>query len=303
MIKLARIFTTTLLVAILIVGTGGSPLAGEKSKAYQAIVTIPPQAFLVEEITGDRFAVSSLVPEDGSPHSASITPEKLRTVRQADVYFRVGTPISFETNNLSVFKEENPDLKVVNTSQGVKLKSLDEHYGTEDKGNESQDKAVDNHIWLSPSNLKQMAENVYEGVVEVNPSASDHYEENKNELIDRISATQEKLNELLAKYEGRSFIVYHPSWGYFGDEFKLRQVAIQEGKDKPGPGRIREIANFAEDQGIIRIITSSQFNPSTSEMVATEFNGSVSMVNSMEEEILDELIKLGKEVSNGYDQS
>ncbi|MBS3766012.1 zinc ABC transporter substrate-binding protein [Candidatus Bipolaricaulota bacterium] len=301
--QFARILTTVLILAILIGGTGGSPLADEKPVPHKAIVTIPPQAFLVEEIAGDRFEVSSLVPEDGTPHSASITPEKLRSVRETDVYFRVGTPISFEVNNLSVFKEENQDLSVVKTSQGVELKALDEHYGAESKGNETQNRAVDNHIWLSPSNLKQMAENVYEGIVEIDPVAKDYYKENKNKLIDSISAAQEKLSELLGEYEGRSFVVYHPAWGYFGDEFKLRQVAIQEGKDEPGPRRIREIANFAEEQGINRIITSSQFNPSTSKMVAKEFGGKVSMVNSMEKEILGELIRLGKEISVGYDKS
>ncbi|MFP4202439.1 MAG: metal ABC transporter solute-binding protein, Zn/Mn family [Candidatus Acetothermia bacterium] len=301
--KFTRIFTAILLVAILICGTGGSPQAEDETGTLRAIVTIPPQAFMVEEIAGDRLKVNSLVPEDGSPHTASITPGKLKRIRNADVYFRVGTPIGFEVNNISVFKEENPDLQIVKTSRSIELKSLDEHYGAGGEEAKKGEKAVDNHIWLSPANLKQMARNVCSGLVELDPSSSEVYKENLTELIDGITAVQEELNGLLDKYEGRSFLVYHPAWGYFGDEFNLHQVAIEEGEDEPGPRKIREIANFAKEEGISRVITSSQFNPSTAKMVANEFGGSVSIVNSMAKEILEELLKLGREIAAGYDRS
>ncbi len=268
------------------------------------IVTIPPQAFLVESIAGKRAEVTSMVPEDGSPHSSSLTPGELKKIRKAEIYFRVGTPLPFEENNLPVFREENREMIVVDTSQSVELKALNEHYGepaTNGSGGETE--AVDNHIWLSPANLKKMAENVLQGLSRLDPSAKEYYEKNYNALLEKISTIEHELKGILGGFAGRSFIVYHPAWGYFGDEFKLHQVAVQERGDKPGPGRVREIAVFAKDHGIGTIIASTQFSPSTAQMVASTFGGSVAEINPLERNILGELGELARAISNGYKES
>jgi len=268
------------------------------------IVTIPPQAFLVESIAGKRAEVTSMVPEDGSPHSSSLTPGELKNIRKAEVYFRVGTPLPFEENNLPVFREENQKMIVIDTSQSVELKALDEHYGEPAaNGSGGETKAVDNHIWLSPANLKKMAENVFQGLSRLDPSGKKYYEKKYNSLLEKISTARHELEMILGGFAGRSFIVYHPAWGYFGDEFKLHQVAVQERGDKPGPGRVREIAVFARDRGIRTIIASAQFSPSTAQMVASTFGGSVAEINPLERNILDELLELAQAISNGYRES
>ncbi len=299
MVKYDRIRPTVFVLMALFMTVAAVTIVQAGEEPYKAVVTIPPQAFLVESIAGERFEVSSMVPEDGSPHSASITPEKIKMIRRAEVYFRVGTPIPFEVNNLPVFRQENPNLKIVNTTRGVELKALDEHYGLKKDEGSSKDKAVDNHVWLSPTNLKKMARNVYQGLMEVADSP-EYYEKRYKKLVREITRAEEELATILAGYKERSFIAYHPAWGYFGDEFKLRQKAVQEGGNRPGPRKIREIANFARDNGIGKMIASSQFSPSTAEMVAREFSGSVVTVNPMAKDILDELVRLAKAIAEGY---
>lgn len=285
-------------------GTTGFAVEGDVDN-FKAIVTIPPQEFLVKEIAGDRFSVSSMVPEDGSPHSASVTPGKLRAVRNADIYLRVGTPISFEINNFSVFRQENPELLVKDISLGIELKSLDEHYGKSNSEESSNDKnkAVDNHIWLSPANLKGMAKNVEDTLREVDPTYADLYRKNLKSLLGRISEVQAEINRIISDYKGRSFLAYHPAWGYFGDEFQLRQIVVQEGGDRPGPRKIREITKYAREYGIRTIIASAQFNPSAAKMVAGSFGGEVVSINPMEKEILEEIIELAKAISRGYSKN
>ncbi len=302
--KVKLLLLAVVFSALIVGGTTGFAAEGDKD-AFKAIVTIPPQEFLVKEIAGDRFAVSSMVPEDGSPHSASVTPGKLRKIRNSDIYLKVGTPISFEVNNVPVFRQENPDLLVKDISIGIELKSLDEHYGKSDVAGSSNDKnkAVDNHIWLSPANLKEMAKNVKNALREVDPAYADRYKKNFESLLARISEAQAEINRLIADYKGRSFLAYHPAWGYFGDEFQLRQIVVQEGGDRPGPRRIREITEYAREHGIRAIIASAQFNPSTARMVAGSFGGEVITINPMEEEILEEIVELAKAISRGYSES
>jgi len=302
--KKVIIFVGFLLSVLILAGSPGVSVEGDTDQ-LKALVTIPPQSFLVEEIAGNRFEVNSLVAEDGSPHSASMTPRKMKTVREADIYFRVGTPIGFEVNNLKVFRQENADMSIQNTSRGIVLKSLGEHYGKPNYGDtrDPGDKAIDNHVWLSPANLKDMARNVYDGLKEIDPSGKNYYEKNLDNLLKKISGIQSEAEKLLENFEGRSFLAYHPAWGYFGDEFKLQQVAIQEGGDKPGPKKIQEIAKFAQEHDIETIIASAQFSPSTAKMVAGSFGGRVASINPMEKEILEEIVELAKQISQGYSNS
>ncbi len=300
--KFASLLLIPLFVSILLTPPG--IVFGASAARLNVIVTIPPQAFLVKSIAGKRTNVTSMVPEDGSPHTSSLTPEKIKKIRKADIYFRVGTPLPFEENNLPVFREENPDLIVVNTSRGMNLKSLDEHYGESaaDHGN-GNNKAIDNHVWLSPPNLKVMAKNVFNSLSELDPSSEQYYDKNLEELLKQISEIDNRLSRILGDFTGRNFLVYHPAWGYFGDEFKLHQVAVQEKGDKPGPMRVREIASFAKEHGLHKIIASSQFSPSTARMVARTFGGSVATINPLKRDILNELVRLAKEITEGYGSS
>ncbi|MCF7876112.1 zinc ABC transporter substrate-binding protein [Candidatus Bipolaricaulota bacterium] len=297
-----------LILSFLVIGlllTGCLELRAQaQTEPINVIVTIPPQAFLVESIGGKRTKVTSMIPEDGSPHTSSLTPEKLKKIRGADIYFRVGTPLPFEENNLEVFREENPELIVVNTSRGAELKALDQHYGkTKVDRADDEKKSIDNHVWLSVSSLEIMAENVFDALSSLDPSSKEYFRKNLDELLKKISVTRDKLNGILGAFVGRNFLVYHPAWGYFGDEFKLHQVAVQEKRDKPGARRVREIANFAKEHGLHKIITSSQFSPTTAKMVANTFGGSVAKINPLERDILKELVKLAREIAEGYRES
>ncbi len=288
-------------LVILSVSLGLTAVDNEDDSKISAMVTVPPQEFLVSAVGGDKVEVTTMVPEDGSPHSASLTPEKMRSVRGSQVYFKVGTPLPFELNNSSIFNKENPDMAVVDTSAGINLKALNEHYGhgvPETDG--SSGKAVDPHAWLSPENLMTMGENIYAGLVELAPGSKEFFKDNLEALLERIAEAEKEIRGILGDYAERHFIVYHPAWGYFGDQFKLIQVAVEEKGKKPGPQKIREIADFAKEHGIRTLIASSQFDPSTARMVARTFRGEVSVVNPLSKDILDELVVLSEEIAGGY---
>lgn len=281
------------------IGVSGNTV--EQVNKLKIIATLPPQGFIVEEVGGKFVEVTTMVPPDGSPHSSSLTPAKLRKVRKSDIYFKVGTPLPFEVNNISIFKSENPDMTFVDTSRGVELKAINEHYGGNLSSQKTKDeKAPDPHIWLAPSNLKKMAENVYRVLATKVQDKKSYFRSNLESLYERVDETTAKISEILDKEKGRSFLVYHPAWGYFGDQFNLKQVAVEEKGNKPGPQKVREIAEFARKQGIATIITSSQFDPSTAKMVANTFRGSVSMVNPLSGDILDEMIRLANQIQSGY---
>ena len=81
----------------------GSAVEEEK---LSVVVSILPQAFLVERIGGSHVSLEVLVKPGASPATYAPTPSQVRTLSQADVYFHIGVP--FENKFLPTIREMFP---------------------------------------------------------------------------------------------------------------------------------------------------------------------------------------------------
>jgi zinc transport system substrate-binding protein len=98
-------------------------------------------------------------------------------------------------------------------------------------------------------------------------------------------------------------MVYHPSWGYFSDTYKLRQIAIEEEGKKPGPAGVAAIIEQARNENISVIFVSPQFDTSSAETIANEINGEVSSVNPLMSDYSKTLQNFTESLVNGYSES
>ncbi len=81
-------------------------------------------------------------------------------------------------------------------------------------------------------------------------------------------------------------MVFHPSWGYFAQNYKLRQVPIEiEGKG-PKSSQLRELILFARGEGIKVIFAQPQFSTKSAKLVAREIDGQVITVDPLAEDWL-----------------
>ena len=154
------------------------------------LVTIVPQAEMIEYIGGEYVDVTIMVPPGQSPHSFEPTPEQMIKVAQAIAYFKVGSGVEFEIAHMDTILEQNSDLQVFDCSEDVTVVSFDEHYGQEahhegdehdhEEGDEHDHdhEGSDPHIWLSPLNFKKMAEVIYDGLVDIDPDHQNEYYSN-----------------------------------------------------------------------------------------------------------------------------
>jgi zinc transport system substrate-binding protein len=67
-------------------------------------------------------------------------------------------------------------------------------------------------------------------------------------LVSLIDDEFNRLKDDLRFIEGKTVFVYHPSFGYFLDEFGIIQEAVETGGKEPGPRALYElIKNMKED--------------------------------------------------------
>jgi zinc transport system substrate-binding protein len=291
------------------------------SDSIGLLVTIVPQAEMIEYIGGEYVDVTIMVPPGQSPHSFEPTSEQMIKVAQATAYFKVGSGVEFEIAHMDTILEQNSDLQVFDCSEDITVVSFDEHYGKEahheeeeehdheegdgndhegGDGNDHDHGGADPHIWLSPLNFKKMAEVVYDGLVDIDPDHQNDYYSNYQSYISMLDDLHKNVSNLLQPYEDNSFLVYHPAWGYFGDTYDLKMIAIEDEGKQPGPAGIAAIISQAKEENIKVIFVAPQYDTSSAETIAGEIGGNVVFANPLMTDYKATIIRLAEDMVSGF---
>ena len=279
------------------------------------LVTIVPQAEMVEFLGGENIEVTVLVPAGESPHSFEPTPEKMKKVAKATAYFKVGSGVEFEVLHIDTILEQNSDLRIFDCSEDITIISFDEHYGKEEHDHEEDEhdqegdendhdhEGTDPHIWTSPVNFKKMAEVVYNGLIDMDPEHQSEYFSNYQAYISIIDNLHSNISNKLSAYENHSFMVYHPAWGYFGDTYKLKMIAIEDEGKQPGPAGINSIISQAQAVNITVIFVAPQYDISSAETIANEINGNVVYADPLMTDYEETITYLAEDMVIGFENT
>lgn len=276
-------------------------------------VGIEPQAFLVEQIGGDRVRVEVLVATGKDPHHYEATPKKIAALTRSGVFFRTGMP--FEETLLEKLKSLAPNLKIVDLRDGLALRVMELRSQEESERDAADRQAsaehrhhlgcshdgLDPHVWFAPETLKIQAETVLKTLVELDPEGETVYRENHGTFLDKLETLRASLEEKLSPHRGRTVFVFHPSYGYFCDEFGLKQRAIEfEGKS-PSPRQLAEIAAEARTRFEIEkikpiIFVQPEFNSAPAQAVAELIDGRMVEHSCLDRDIFQSMTRFADEI-------
>jgi zinc transport system substrate-binding protein len=275
-----------LLLIMLIISAGClSTPQPEPSGKIGVIVSILPQAEFAEKVGGDRVTVTVMIPPGASPHSYEPAPSQLTQVSNASLYCEVGSGIEFELTWMDRIASMNKDMVIIDCSKGIELIS-----GDPDRSDHS---GTDPHIWLSPKNAAIMVENIYQGLIEVDPDSTDYYTENKERYLQELETLDYEIREALPE-SLTTIMVYHPSWGYFCREYGLEQIPIEREGKEPTPQDIVQLIDLAKKEHITVIFVSPQVNEQPAEVIAREIGGKVVLVDPLEKNYVENLLKVAQ---------
>ena len=264
------------------------------SERTTIFVSILPQKFFVEKIAGDKVDVNALVGPGDNPATFSPGQKTMAKLLSSSVYFSIGVP--FEHAVLRKLRQLQPDLTIVATDAGITKRDIsDDHHHSGEHSEEDQNK--DPHIWLSPLNAKKIALNILQGLIAIDSHNKVIYTNNYNHLIADLDQLHHVLSERLRPLTNRSFLSYHPSWGYFSDLYQLKQLALEtEGKPPRGKQMVHLIEQ-AKQQGITTILIQKQFNTALVDLFAKEINASVTVVDPLAEDYLNNLRQFSEHIA------
>jgi len=290
-----------LLMAIVLVVAGRTAQADEK---VNVVVSILPQAYFTEQIGRDKVNVAVMIPPSGNPHTYEPTPSQLANLSQADIYFEVGSGVEFENQWMKKISSLNKDMDVVNTSEGIRLISMAEHNhegGDEDgPDHHHHHGGKDPHVWLSPRNAVIMATHIRDALVKADPVNADYYKENATDLILDLSDLSEKIEQKLSGLSNRTFLIFHPAWGYFAQDFHLTQIAAEYCGKEPTPQQLGKLIKQAKEMNANVIFASPQFSQKSADTIAREIKGRVVLIDPLAKDYANNLLKAAQSLSESH---
>ncbi len=257
-------------------------------------LSILPQEYFVQRIAGDLVTSVVLVGEGQSPHSYEPTPSQMASLAKAKAWILSGT--DFEEVLEGKVSSLYPNLLVVDGTAGVTFRSLeahDEHEGHDEHNMDADSLERDRHTWLGWESAKILASHVLRTTITLLPEHTALLESNYKQLIEEIDATFLNLKEKLAPLAGRKVFVYHPSFGYFFDEFDLIQEAVEIGGKEPTAKDLSLLIQKAKSEQAVALFVQKQFPLTSAQTVAKAAGAKVLALDPLARDWMENIRSMG----------
>jgi zinc transport system substrate-binding protein len=299
------------LILILLAWPAGTPLfAGgdrENSSTRNGLetpavfVSIQPQAFFVERIAGERVRAEVLVKPGQDPHTFEPTPQQMARLAQARAFFRIG--VEFENALMPRIESTMGELMIVDCREGIPLRPMDTHQHEGEEHHEEEHagehEGADPHIWLSVANALRIAETIHRALLRLDPEGAAAYQTGYSRLVEDLRALDRRIAEILAPVEGEPLFVFHPSFGYFADDYGLLQIAVETGGAEPSARQLARLIEQARAAGVRVIFVQPQFSQKSAETIAAEIGGSVVPIDPLAGDYIENLERMARAVEEG----
>jgi zinc transport system substrate-binding protein len=279
---------TRIINLLLVTAVFASVFACQPKKAKkienQISVSILPQKYFVEKIAGKDFQVNILIPPGGSPATYEPTPMQMEQVAKSVAYFKIGH-IPFENTWMNNMIEAAGDIKVYNLSKGIELVRGEEVH----HGDHVHEGGIDPHTWSSPKAVIQVANNLYNGLIELAPEKKETYKKNLDAFLAELQLLDKKSAEVFAEAEHKSFMIFHPALTYLARDYGLNQIPIELHGKEPSPAHMQHLIGEAKKHDIKIVFIQKQFNKENAEAIAKEIEAKVIQIDPLNEDWMAEM--------------
>ncbi|NLD48317.1 MAG: zinc ABC transporter solute-binding protein [Clostridiaceae bacterium] len=258
----------------------------ETSNKLTIAVSIVPQETFVKEVAGDLVDVVTIIPPGKSPANYAPAPREIEKLSRADIYFTIDVPTE-QSSILPKLKELNSDIRIVDMADEVK-----KHFPEKELSPGQRDP----HIWLSPKRAAVMVESMASELSNIDSKNSDIYKKNASNYIEKLKVLDKEVASLFDKLKNKTFIMYHPSLGYFADDYNLSMLSIQtEGKDA-APNDMQRVIDIAKKQEVKTVFYQTEIDSRQSQVLASEIGGKVVSIAPLSPEYISSLKKIAAEI-------
>lgn len=247
--------------------TGCSADSGEG----KIIATLFPQYSFAKQIAGDKYEVELLLTPGTESHTYDPSTADAYTISQAALFLYTGDEMEpWAANLLASLGSDCPE--TVNCSDNVELYS-DEH-DEHDHDHEGHSHGADPHIWLDMSNACIMADNICNGLCEIDPQNAAYYRENTAKLKTELMQIDREFETLFENADTKTIVFGGRfSYIYFIERYGLSYVSAYKSCDTaadPSLSDIAEVVSYIKSNDVKVIYHEELTDPKVARSIAEE---------------------------------
>ncbi len=254
-----------------------------------------PVADIARQIAGDSLDIVTILPRGASPHTYAASPSDLMKLQGSKAVFVIGHALDNWASDLA---SDIPDSRVVTVDKGIDLLKPD---ATILIGVGDGESGADPHYWLSAENGKQIARNITDELVNIEPEKEGIFRSNLSQFEDKMDRIDAEIKDLFKDKKNKKIVTHHDAWQYFTRAYGLDWV----GSIEPSPGKSLAPQELAKLQDLIvkdhitTIFVEPQLDPQLSSTLAQDLKLKLITVDptgsAEDTKTYDDLLKLNAE--------
>ncbi|WP_237036690.1 metal ABC transporter substrate-binding protein [Mediannikoviicoccus vaginalis] len=290
-----------------------------------------PIEFATKEIVKDKMDVRSVIPAGVEVHDWEPSLKDMEQLKESSLVLINGLELESWVEDA---KKVVDDDKIVDLSGGIELIKADEddhdhdheddhdhdhdheddhdHDHEDDHDHDHEDDhdhdheeghghhhhhhgEFDPHVWLSLRNFQIVSKNICEAVSKIDPENKEFYEQNFEELKNKLDELDKKYAGDFENYKGKHIIVPHEAFAYMARDYDLVQIPIENltSDSEPDLKTIANIVDTAKSEGIKTVFYEGEDSGKVPQTIAKEIGGKAMPIHTLEF-ITDEQEKNGE---------
>ncbi len=206
-----------------------------------------PYAYVAQRVVGNHATVTNLTTPGLEPHDLELTPRQVADLSVADlVIFEKGFQPSVDQA-----VEQNASGATLDVTSVVPL----ENTGAPNEA--GTDLTGDPHIWLDPTLLQQVTDEVAAEMVQVDPQHAGDYRRNAKALDADLQRLDADFKQGLSQCTRSAFVTSHAAFGYLAQRYDLTMIPIAglSPDVEPSPQHIAQIQDLITSDGITTVFS------------------------------------------------
>ncbi|WP_280149310.1 metal ABC transporter solute-binding protein, Zn/Mn family [Bacillus safensis] len=306
--KIFFILTAALFAIGLAACSSSAGTNASKGKADGKLIiytTIFPIQDFTEKIGGSRVHAQSVYPANADAHTFEPSSKTMVEMAEGDAFIYSGTGAeAFAAKTAATLKDQG--VKTVKAAEGIKLLSTNEehaHEEGEDHDHEGEDHDHDGHdhgdkdphAWLDPVYAQQMAKNIKDTLVSLDPDHKDEYTKNYEHLKKDLQSLDQEFKTTLSKAKHKEILVSHAAYGYWEKRYGIEQISVLglSASEEPSQKQLENIVQKAEKHHIQYVIFENNVSSKVSDTIRSEI-GAKSLTLKNLESITEDDVKNGE---------
>ena len=257
-------------------------------------VSIIPQQYFIEQLAGGLAEVNVMIPPGASPATYEPTVSQLGKLDRSAVYMRIGY-VGFEQSWMEKITSVNPDMKIVDLSEGVEIIGEEAGDGGDHHGHAHY--GTDPHIWMSTINARIIARNIHKELLLLFPGEKEYLQARFDLFSHSLDSLHLAIGSRLEGIENRTFMIYHPALTYYARDYALEQLSLEiEGKS-PSPMHLKEMTDLARVNDISNILIQSQFDRKNAEVLSRETGAEIIQFDPLDLQWGDQMYYIAEQLN------